>query len=820
MKCVVTFKIGEEEITLDLETDQESALTDQEIIKVLQENEEKRDWLCDTIHNTLYNQSKLSETTVETLLKKEGLLGNCRLSYLMEQFPQLDWPEGVDANILLINNLRIGKNENMYGRIINSNGKELFIVKGTIEDVAKLAAFLRVRQQLEEQAFNFSEESPYYKNLQKIKTLRNRKKNPVDNIFDLMLDFNYNKAAYEGKDMYITNEDGTKESSYSILQNLNNIIMQYSGRIEYADSFVNTINQHIKYFKDDRKVISLKSLYGAMEAYHKELLKELEIKNQTSFHNFFSQNASQIQEQLKKVFDEVVEGKEGYATLLTNLFKAEPEFPIVFDHSSTKSIWLKSIPRTLQAKYGIAYDTISSYDIITGTNNYKGYKIYAFWNGEKRKFIPSRGYLTEDSISKIYNSEEEVRQYINSSVEKQDIKKNSFIDFKFRNSATIDGETVWEDELSSLTVYSRQSLTQGSIIESLDIPINKKTDLYNGEDELFKLDRQNYSSFKERVNKWGISEETKNYILDNINNPEKIAVFIYKVNEQLQDLRTDNEAMVRIVDMINNAGVRSYYIDRRIWKPEKGRYQYRVIPTDGIVIEQYKKDKRMPIITLMNKVKEVLSSKFNVPVNMMIAREIQQEFPDIDVNTAKAFIRNGQIYINTTIAQSSDLLHEYTHLILGVLKTDPNLRTNYEQLLGIIASTKQGENMMKKLYESYEGISQMDLMEEVFVKLFSGHIMGNLNPEVKEIFQGQEKFLKDATKIIFNNGVDNLQSFYGKSLESVFSRFSSDISVLLQQDGLNFESTKTSRLYSDWISKQVKKYKDTEGEEGIYEECL
>jgi hypothetical protein len=39
--------------------------------------------------------------------------------------------------------------------------------------------------------------------------------------------------------------------------------------------------------------------------------------------------------------------------------------------------------------------------------------------------------------------------------------------------------------------------------------------------------------------------------------------------------------------------------------------------------------------------------------------------------------------------------------------------------------------------------------------------------------------MKDATKIIFNNEIDDLQSFYGKTIESVFTRFNSDVAQLL-----------------------------------------
>lgn len=794
MNCKVTFTVNGEEISLDLETDLDSPLTDQDIIKVLTDNPEQRQALCDMIHNKLYTQSTISPVTITELTSKEGLLGNCGVGYLTEQFPNISFPDGVDANILLVNNLQIGK-QNIYGRIINSNGREVFIVKGTSEDVSKLADFLRVRQQLQEQSFNFSEDSFYYKNLQKILTERNKKKDKVADIFELMLDFIYNKADYQS--MYVTNEQGEKESAYNILSKINNTIMQYSGRVEYSDNFVNTINQQVRHLDNNKKFLSLDSLYGAVKAYYSDILDTLEITSKSKFHEFFSKSSSETEEKLKEVFENVVEG-QGYATLLSTLFSAELEFSMC----SNKGVTLKSKPRSIQAKYGIEYETIQSFDIINP--DYKGYKIYAFFDNGERKFILSRGYLTEDTVAKTYSSEEEVRSYIDSAVEKHDIKKHSFIDFKFRGSTVVDGRTIYEDELSSFTLYSRQALTQGSIIESLDIPLIKSTRIFNGEAILFTEDRQNYSSFKRIIEGWSISEGLKANILSSVNNAEKIATFIYKVNEFLNEKRDNEQVIGEVVSMIEQAPKRAYYIESKTWVPGRKQFIYRVIPTNPIQIEEYKKSKRIPIISLMSAINNVIFDKFGVSVNMQTSEEIKSNFPDVDANTSRAFIRDGQIYVNTTIAQSSDLLHEYTHLILGVLKSDPNLRRNYEQLLDIVSRTNEGKEMIKKLRSRYDTASEMDLMEEAFAKLFSNHIMGKMNPQLDQIFQGQERFLRDATKIVFNNEIADLKSFYGKTLETVFTRFSSDVSALLSQQGLDFGSTKTSRLYSNWISKQIR----------------
>jgi hypothetical protein len=137
MKCKVIFTVGGEEIDLDLETDSDpSTLTDQDILNALINNKDKHTTLCDSIYNKLYKQSKLGEVSLNNIINKEGLIGNCTLDFLKHEFDTVDFPENVDANILLIDKLTLPtKGGSIYNRVINSQGKELFIVKGTKEDV-------------------------------------------------------------------------------------------------------------------------------------------------------------------------------------------------------------------------------------------------------------------------------------------------------------------------------------------------------------------------------------------------------------------------------------------------------------------------------------------------------------------------------------------------------------------------------------------------------------------------------------------------------------------------------------------------------------
>lgn len=800
MSCVAIFKVGDKKISLDLETGPDSPLTDQEILEVLTKNLEKRQEICSLIQNKLYKQGTIEPIKVSDVISLKGLKGNTDIEFLASEFPEVDFPQGINANILLVDNLKIG-NKNIYGRVINSMGEELFVIRGDNKDVQKLANFLFIRKQMEDQSFIFDEDSAYQKDLEACLKERNKNKPTLNTTFDLILDFIYNRKKYDS--LYFTNSKGQKESVYAYLSRVNNVILQYSDRVVFSDPFVNTINQIRSHLDNNDGFISYSALYSAMQQYHNDILEQLEIKSQKEFKDFF--DSTEESSELSAIFP-YVEGQSRYEQLLNGLFSEEPEFSWSYLRNTNKGIILHSSPKSIQVKYGIEYDTIHSFDIIQ--DDFLGYKIYRFIDDNgNQKYISSRGYLTEQSFSKVYDSLDQLKQYIQNSVSKQDIKKNSLLAFKYREQ--LDGG--WSTELESFEINSQQSLMPGSIIESIDVPINEKQEFYNSnENNLFKLPRQNYDTFTRIVKDWNISQELKNNIIGSINTPEKIAIFIYKVNELLKSDRSNEQIITEILEMITNAKKNYYYIDS---KQSSGRsFKYRVIPTNPIQIDNYKRNKQVPVIELMSAIGQVLQSQFGVNINMLTSSEIVEKYPDIDANTTKAFVRDGEIYINTTLAEVTDPLHEFTHIILGVLKANPELSKNYEQLMYIVSKTDEGKRKIQKLRDIYTEASEMDLMEEAFVDLFSRHIMGELKPGFDNLFTSVDKYMTDATKIIFNNPIEDLGSFYGSSIQTVFRRFNSDIASLLDGKKIDFAETKQSRRISNWISKQIK-------EGNIKEEC-
>lgn len=56
-------------------------------------------------------------------------------------------------------------------------------------------------------------------------------------------------------------------------------------------------------------------------------------------------------------------------------------------------------------------------------------------------------------------------------------------------------------------------------------------------------------------------------------------------------------------------------------------------------------------------------------------------------SNVKGFVRNGEIYINSSNATDEDLFHEYTHIMLGILKAK-----NYENYQDLVTLVAESEN--------------------------------------------------------------------------------------------------------------------------------
>lgn len=804
-KCIITVKVNGEELKLNLNDSSPSVLIDESFIQALREDPEALNKIVEGIRAQSINSGLRSVKLKD--LQQEGIQANCSLQYLREspEFSDIQFPEG-NANILLVNKLSIG-GKPIYGRTIDSNGEEVFIVKGTKEDVQKLANFLKIRNTIRDYGLNISEESPYYQELNEI-LQESKQKNPdVSSIEDMLVDYVSNKKAYSG--IFLKSGKSAIQVAESFLRNLRN----YDIPNDFEDPFVTDLNFR-KFYKGDGEIfISNQDLYKMLKQYHKPLSDSLGISSQKVFNEFGSKKVDEVvnsildyvssQERNVEDAKQVLDGaKNGYDAILRLVLSSEPDFTYQYDYSSKKGITLKQQFTPISEKYGIAYDTIQSMT----TEPYRGYTIYAeTLPNKKKRYYLSRGTMVEQSLSNSYTSKKAAQAAVDKALAKQHLRKNSLIEFKFRDySVNEDGSSNWDNSLSSEFVRSSTNFLPGQIIESLNIPVDKNTNIRG--DEQFLLGKNAYTlqSFNKLIQSWNIDDNSKAQIVSEMNTPEKAVTYIYKVNELLgMEDRTNAEELVNIADNIAGSDSNYYYIEDRKSLGSNG-WEYKVIPTDKDQIQEYKKNQTAPITMWMSAISTALQNQFGVPINLITSEEVAKELKGIaDPNIDKAFIYNGEVYVNTSIASTNDLLHEHVHLVLGMLKSNPELRGNYERLLNLVLSTDEGRFTLNKLKDRYSGLSQMDLAEEVFAKLFSNYVRRHTSLQTDQVFRASEDQLKKLTKSVFNTNISDIKEFYGKNVTSIFGKFNKEVAQMLQSPDIDFGSTKNSRKISAWISKQV-----------------
>lgn len=128
---------------------------------------------------------------------------------------------------------------------------------------------------------------------------------------------------------------------------------------------------------------------------------------------------------------------------------------------------------------------------------------------------------------------------------------------------------------------------------------------------------------------------------------------------------------------------------------------------------------------------------------------------DAEVNllaSQRAFVVNDKfgnpiILINSDNAKQSDIAHEYMHIFMGIVRSNPNLQEQYTQLLTDLVSTKEGQDQLQQ-YQGlsvYKRLAQVDLMEEVAANVMGKYLVSPEKYPNNEVFEAFRAFLEKNT---------------------------------------------------------------------------
>lgn len=757
MECTFTFNVGEESISFTLETENGDLVLDQDIVNALKSDKNDAEKLFNLIQDRLNGDIK--PINYQKILEEKALIPNTNVQALRNLYPDI-FPDDIDADVLLVNNIRVGK-ESIQGRCINSNGKEIFVIENTEDghDIKKFAQYLRVKQQILNSEVKIEDEE--------INSILQETKHK--DVKSLILDFIDNESKYIN--LFVNNK-----SCYRTLYDISKQLLNAPTMKKFGDSLTDNIYLYLyqhkvwKKSKDGKWVqndnlykLDASFLYNLLCVYDKSILEDNSI------------DTNQSEKGLTQFIDALNSSKIG-ETIFNKIKEKFPQFNFTFNKFENKTIFAQSVPQTVYEQYGWTYDTIKTFDI---QETYRGYQIYARDDNGTKRYYVTKNYMTEKSYVSEQNSIEEAKKYIDNKINYAKIETNSNIEFH-----QLEGNII-----------QKSNLTVGSIVKVLDYTINKFSQLGKFPANEQGLLQGTFNKFKEVVNSWQINNELKEKILSKIDTPEKVMLFLYDLQDNYGSTR-NVKGINQILKKFNNPKYKYYYVDEKV-----SNDKYRVIQTNESDINTYKKtNKNIPAVKFLKAISQGIKEKIpNINIHIETAEQLKSMVPDI--NTTRAFIKDGEIYLNSSLCKATDLVHEYIHLILGMLRANPQTRSNYEQLLyEIVSSNNKSVSAAKsRIAKAYPDISQMDQYEEIFADLFSRYFIDNgLN-----VFKS-DKF-KQLTETIFGQKIDNINQFYTGNIYQVFIKFNNDIaSWLNNNNNISWEKSKTFRQLSNYISKQIK----------------
>lgn len=798
-QCILTIKVNDKELQLPFEGEATSSL-DEDVITALKE----ASWedIKSLVDNIREKSNKLGNATIKLKDLQDGIIANCSLNDFRNDpnYVDITFPE-IDVKILQINNLSVD-GQPVFGRVLTTNGEEVFVSDGSSDDIKRICTFLNVREKLKE--IDIAEDNPLYKPLTQIvdKAKENKKITKVNSINDLLLHYLEHKSLYN-------NIMVEGESAKSILDRVLNQVRNFSEPVQYSDIFISNMSRASGTIKGKTKTVNFKTVYTYLKSAYPELINKLDITSPQKLKNLDQQDLQEFKENLKKNLVNVDQSVIDNATsasqaLFDALFSIEPSIRFKFEELSNKGIVIKYIYKATSTIYDFTYDTIQSMEVIP----YNGYRMYKYMG----KVFVSRGTLTVGANYHVANSIDEAKAFIDNRNSELSLSADALLEFKWVKSDQGINE-------AKEVITSSNKLYQGQIVNSIDIPIKYGTLIYSGEKYLLGKDIGEFKNYIEKH--WSLSGDNANKITEVINTPEKAAILLYKVNELVQlveiggketvDRKSNdfNKAVSEILENIKNADIKHYYIEsaKSIQNGKFKTNEYVVIPVEGTVVSNPSNYKHnYPMVAWMDAVSKKLNKQFGVKINLLTSEEISNnaELQKIGINiiSDKAFIYNGEIYVNTTIAKPSDLIHEHVHLLLGILKNTS--LDNYVKLMSHVLSTPEGSKLVKSIKESYPNLSKIDLAEEAFAKLFSGFIRKKVSQNTSKVFS-LSNINNDVKSIFKYSNITDIESFYGKTIQEVFNKFYRDATIELGSSDISFGSTQNSRRITNFIADQIEK---------------
>ncbi len=746
----------------------------------------------------------------ESDVKKHEFISNTTIGQLQDKFPDLkeafpDLEINENHTIVACNQIQLNGTK-YFGRVVSPSGSDIFFVNG-FYGAQDLFNYLDQRQKIKKAIDDNTLREDLKEYQEELNSIINKYNTTGEK---LLLDYLDNKSKYKPfKDSNGNNVIPSKTLN-NILCKIQDVYNSDVGKSDLELAIKSMSNaKHKNRFEYK---ITIKNLYSVLSDYIQDMPSFEEFNNlsqedlQQFLHNIFlfdpnlmKAKVSKIiggetkevvkepidkkipQTEIKKKWKELQEqyNKQGIklesldktiknspeqaiGLLKTALANLNPDISIQDDKiqikyktkeevqqkESAKQLILSFPYSSLGEVYNFGYDSkylfspVKAEEGVDTDGLYHGVYIYKYYNPSTRitHYAISRSIISPNSYSQTFNSLEAAKAKIDSWNETQTLREAGLYSIKMHPTTP------------RTSKIELKGVKEGQIITTLDIQLPSIQKL----PEIFK---QVLNGTLANFRKVFSNVED----IETLDTPEKAVAFVYLFTKGLktaENKNTDINQLIKsnsklgkeIVDQINKAETKSYLVEEMRGNIATLKY----LENNGNKIDITGKfgdeAATKPTTASMEQAVKYFNEKFGIAINTMSQTELNDfgKQNNIDVKNARAFIYNGQIYINSSNANVSDVFHEMSHIFLGVLKA--KYPKSYQEVISKYQQKPKFRTNLDYINEAYTNFAMQDRLEECVADMIADQ-MFQKQSLIKE-FKGQD-FLEDF-KFIFDNFPKNV----------------------------------------------------------------
>lgn len=749
MSCTITLNIGSNKITLDgIEEDSIQSFYDySNLIQKINEQGKTEEFInairAQGINNTSIYVNKDMEGLTDS---KQFFLPNMTYREFRDKFPTA--PELENINILYVDGIKTnGTDTPLVYSVKDTQGNDLYVVKKggekqfinylnkfkAIQDNDIPSNFINFIQELEQSdeawlrrfsSYSFTQSSS--------KRARGEYEGSIKTAREVLAKYLQNPESFyeyllSGKN---ANFKQNVERVRKIKEALNSL-NDYDSPREYGTPFANALMMHTSYKKFNEityRAITLQQL--------KTLTKQTSPELYEKYFSKDNPDPSAIQIKVNSVLRQLFWNTDGQENLSTKGIQIEAIY--------NGNIYFNVQPSTFETKYGYTIRTREAYP--HQEQEYKGYNIYSAVINGTTKFMVAKGVFTDQNTGKTYDSLQQARDFIDKSFKENILKKGLLLDLYMPNE---------HGEQFSISTHN-STILPGQVIRAINVQINSKA---------FTKEIQNYNAEQglKFIQKHNTTVDTTQ--LDSL---EKILLTAAKIQEGIdKDVQED---LTEFVDSLNNY---NYYYVNNVNQSQGLQYTIQLQQISNV---RSSVDSPIGWVSMPQRLTyfaNKIESRFGIPTQVLNKQAISEKygakFPNKDISKEKAFIIDNTIVINLESATKQDVAHEYMHVFMGIVKSQPDLQEDYFALLQeLVENTEQGQQQLQEYQNvsEYSDMARVDLYEEVAANIM-GEYLSDLNPNTyPRIFRDFRKFIQNNT---FNQDLkENILDFTDFAVNSSY----------------------------------------------------